>query len=262
MGAPPPGAYDKLAADYDAKEVGPRWEVYDHVTWETVAPWLPLPGARVLDAGAGSGKFAQRFLARGDEVTLLDPSAEMLRIAEGKVRSRFPAAKAHFVQGGIERMDFPDGAFDFVFCEGDPLSYCIATHREAARELLRVLRPGGGFYVSVDNAWMGVLGFLARGEAGRAYAAAERGVSMDPYGMPTHAFTVPELRRVLEDAGAGEVRVSGKVVLINFLPEEGLKAYLASPEHRPRLLALEVALAADPGMAGLAGHLHAVGRKS
>lgn len=260
MGSPP-GAYDKLAADYDAKEAGPRWLVYDHVTWATASQWFPAPGGRVLDAGAGSGKFALRFLARGDDVTLLDPSAEMLRIAEDKVRAAFPEGKARFVQGGIERMDFPDGAFDFVFCEGDPLSYCIGKEREAARELLRVLRPGGGFYVSVDNKWMGVLGFLARGEPERAYGAAERGVSMDPYGMPTHAFGVEELQSVLVEAGAQEVRVAGKIVLCNFLSEPTLQGLVAAEPHRSRLLALEAALATDPSMAGLGGHLHAFGRK-
>jgi ubiquinone/menaquinone biosynthesis C-methylase UbiE len=262
MGEPRPGAYDRLAADYDAREVGPRWVVYDHVTWATLAPWLPPPGARVLDAGAGSGKFALRFLQRGDAVTLLDPSAEMLRVAEAKVRAAFPQGRAAFVQGGIERLDFPDAAFDVVFCEGDPLSYCIGTHRQAAKELLRVLRPGGAFYVSVDNRWMGVLGFLARGEPERAWAAADQGRTMDPYGMPTHGFAAEELRATLLEAGAAEVRVAGKVVLLNFLPEPTIAGYLADPHHRERLLALEVALAQDPAMAGLGGHLHAVGRKA
>lgn len=98
------------------------------------------------------------------------------------------------------------------------------------------------------------------GAGGARGAEAQR--FLDPYGMATHGFGAEELRATLAEAGAGDLLVAGKVVLLNFLPEPTIAAYLSDPRHRERLLALESALARDPAMAGLGGHLHAVGRKA
>ena len=253
-------AYDALAEQYDRGYAGPRWDVYDEVTLATVDPLLPPGPARILDAGAGSGKFALRFLERGHEVTLLDPSAGMLEQARRKVEARGLLDRARFVTGGIERIDAPDASFDLVFCEGDPLSYCIGTQRQAAAELLRVLRPGGAFYVSVDNRWNATLGLLAHGEPEKAFAAAFEGVSRDPYGTPVHAFRPDELRALFEGLGARDVLVAGKICLSIYLPEEAFQRAV-SPENRKRFVELETALARDPTAAALGGHLHVTGRK-
>lgn len=252
--------YDEIATDYDRAYVGPRWDLYDAVTLATAEPYFPREGGEVLDAGAGSGKFALHLLRRGFRVTLLEPSKGMLDAARAKVEAAGLAEGARFVAGGIERIPAPDASFDFVFCEGDPLSYCIQTQRSAARELLRVLRPGGGFYVSVDNRWNATLAMLAMGHPEKAFDAAQAGRSWDPYGVPVHAFDPHELRALLEEAGAAEVRVSGKICLANFLPEPAFTR-ATEQDGGARLRALEVALARDPATAGLGGHLHAVGRK-
>jgi SAM-dependent methyltransferase len=253
--------YDEIAGGYDGGYQGPRWDLYDAVTLDVASTFLPKPPARVLDAGAGSGKFSLKLLARGYDVTLLDPSAEMLRQAREKIANAAPDMRPAFVQGTIEALDFPDAAFDFVFCEGDPLSYCIGTRHAAARELLRVLRPGGGFYASVDNRAFASLALLAGGHAAQGFAAAEEGKSFDPYGVPVHAFGAAELRALFEDAGAAEVRVSGKVVFAHMMHDQALLPILNDPAARARFHALEIAAGHDPAMAGLAGHLHVVGRK-
>ena len=253
-------SYDALADGYDQGYVGPRWEVYDEVTLATVEPLLPPGRGRILDAGAGSGKFALRFLERGHEVTLLDPSAQMLARARAKVDGRGLGDSARYLHGGIERIDAPDASFDVVFCEGDPLSYCIGTQAQAAAELLRVLKPGGGLYVSVDNAWVATLGYLSRGDPGRAFAAAFEGRSQDPYGAPVHAFRPDELRDLFLSLGAKDVRVAGKICLSIYLHDEAF-AKATAPEHRARFVELETALARDPGTAALGGHLHLTARK-
>jgi ubiquinone/menaquinone biosynthesis C-methylase UbiE len=253
--------YDAIAKEYDDRYVGPRWDVYDHVTLATAGTFMPPPGAHVLDAGAGSGKFARMLLQRGYEVTLLDPSKEMLEVAERKIKATLPGAKANFVVGTIEKLDFPDGTFDFFFCEGDPISYCITTHRQAVGELLRVIKPGAGFYASVDNRVMGTLGLMSGGHVEPALRCFEEGKSFDPYGVPVHAFHPHELKALFEGAGATDVRVTGKVLLMNFMPDPILQNVFANEDLKRRLFAMETAIAQDPAMTGLAGHLHVVGRK-
>src|SRR6266545_1167913 len=63
-----------------------------------------LPGARVLDAGAGGGALAEALAAAGARVVALD------------VRDYRQAALEHtpFVAGRAERLPFADAAFDLV----------------------------------------------------------------------------------------------------------------------------------------------------
>lgn len=253
--------YGSIAEQYDERYVGPRWDLYDHVTLHVAGTHMPPAPARVLDAGAGSGKFALKLLRLGHDLTLLDPSEEMLAVARRKIETSLPGAKAQFVPGTIEKLPFPDAAFDFVFCEGDPLSYCITTHRDAAKEIMRVLRPGGGFYASLDNRWHYALAMIAMGHAEQGLAAAETGAATDPYGVPVHAFRADEIRDVFHQAGAADVQVSGKIGLAHFLPDQTLLPLLQDNQQRARLYALETRLATDPHMCGLAGHLHVTGRK-
>lgn len=253
--------YDQVAERYDDGYKGVRWEVYDHVTRATLAAVMPSAPAKVLDAGAGTGKWALEFLAQGHEVTLLEPSAAMLEKARDKVQRLAPHAKARFVEGGIESMPFEEGEFDLVFCEGDPLSYCLERREEAARELVRVTRPGGGLYVSCDSRWWGSMVFLFQGDVAGFDRARRSGRISDPYGAPVHAFTGPELKALFERVGATDVQVCGKVGFSNYFPDAQLAHLLADAERRRMLLEAEVAFSQDPSVAGLGGHLQVVARR-
>jgi ubiquinone/menaquinone biosynthesis C-methylase UbiE len=98
-----------------------------------------LDGARtVLDVGTGSALFAEKFAARGLQVSGLDANTAML-----------PAAR-EFVPGGIfqegiaERLPFPDACFDLIFMglvlhETDDLSAAIKEAQRVATRRLAVL---------------------------------------------------------------------------------------------------------------------------
>jgi SAM-dependent methyltransferase len=100
-------------------------------------------GARVIDLGCGSGAFTALLRARGYDVVGLDIAEELVEVG----RSRFP--NIEFVQGDIEDIPFPEGAFDGILLSGvlhhfDSLSRCI-------EEVRRVLRPGGRFMAFDPN---------------------------------------------------------------------------------------------------------------
>ena len=92
------------------------------------------PDDRLLDVGGGTGRVSQYF--RGDvaRVCIVDVSAGMVREA---------LAKGGFCAGlGVaERLPFRDGAFSRIIAV-DSFHHC-RHHAQAARELVRVLAPGG-----------------------------------------------------------------------------------------------------------------------
>jgi SAM-dependent methyltransferase len=96
--------------------------------------WVLDGRRRVLDLGAGTGKLTAALLARGAEVTAVDPSAPMLAV----LKATHPEVDARLGSG--EATGLPAGAVDAVVIAS-------ALHwfdRPAAdREIARVLRPGG-----------------------------------------------------------------------------------------------------------------------
>jgi SAM-dependent methyltransferase len=108
------------------------------------APRLPsLP--RILDAGCGTGLMATKLTSRG-EVAAMDLSpiaAEYWPRRSCDPEQDLPVPRPAFLRGSVSAVPFHDGSFDAV------VSLDVLYHREvvddlaAARELGRVLRPGG-----------------------------------------------------------------------------------------------------------------------
>ncbi|MCT9097851.1 class I SAM-dependent methyltransferase [Haloarchaeobius sp. HME9146] len=135
--------YDELAALWDDIVADPSRE---RLLWETLDGMLPdLDGKHVLDAGCGSGFYAERYVDRGADVTGVDLSEDMLD------RARQQVPDAEFVQADLgESLDFlDDDSVDVVVCQhvfshlpdlSGPLS-----------EFARVLVDGGVLVVSTHN---------------------------------------------------------------------------------------------------------------
>jgi ubiquinone/menaquinone biosynthesis C-methylase UbiE len=110
------------------------------------------PGERVLDLGTGTGAIAERasgLVGPGGEVIGLDISPEMLAVAERRA-SALGLGNVTFMRGRAEAIPAPDSAFDVLLAS---LSLMFAIDRAAAaREIARVLRPGGRFVAAVWSA--------------------------------------------------------------------------------------------------------------
>jgi SAM-dependent methyltransferase len=105
------------------------------------------PGERVLDVACGTGIAAREAASRagpGGSITGLDPSAGMLDVAKQL------APGVEWRQGLAESLPFAGDTFDAVVSQFGLMFF--ADRREALREALRVLKPGGRLAVAVWDA--------------------------------------------------------------------------------------------------------------
>ena len=108
----------------------------------------PLPlaaGARVLDAGCGTGLLTLAFLRahrRTADITSIDLSVRSLQTARLAVQKLRPAPRraVTFAQANALQLPFADETFDLVMTSG-VLEYLPLS--DGLREMARVLAPGG-----------------------------------------------------------------------------------------------------------------------
>jgi SAM-dependent methyltransferase len=102
--------------------------------------WLGLPGGgRWLDVGCGTGTLADTILARSNPafVTGVDRSEAYVAHA----RARITDLRAEFRTGDAQELPFADNALDAAV-SGLVLNF-VPDKEKAAREMARVVRPGG-----------------------------------------------------------------------------------------------------------------------
>jgi SAM-dependent methyltransferase len=127
-----------------------------------VARLAPAPGERVLDLGCGTGNAALLAAERGADVTAVDPAGRLLDVARGRAEAAGFAMS--FLPGDAAAIPLPDAAVDAAV---SVFAVIFAPDAQAAaRELARVVRPGGRIVLS---AWVPTGPFSvvmrARGEA-------------------------------------------------------------------------------------------------
>ncbi|MGB4863327.1 MAG: class I SAM-dependent methyltransferase [Tepidiformaceae bacterium] len=119
------------------------------------------PGSRVLDIGGGPGRYAIWLAENGHLVTLADLVPELLAVARRRIATAAVGSRVEevVVADACNLMRWPEGSFDAALCLGPFYHLPEAERREqAARELARVIRPGGLAFV----AFMPRLNFLRR----------------------------------------------------------------------------------------------------
>lgn len=144
------------------------------------AHWTPRPGARLLDAGCGTGNNLAHLAARGRPFGV-DLSEEALRFC---LTRRVTVARA-----SVLALPFRDGSFDLVTSFDVLYHRWVSDDRAAAAELARVLAPGGLLLVRVP-----ALRLL--------WGAHDEAV------LSRHRYTRGEVERLLRAAGLELLRAS------------------------------------------------------
>ena len=147
-------------------DFSPGWEKWDQFTMEflqaqadAIIESLDLsPNSRVLDIATGTGEpgLTMASIVSGGSVTAVDLSEGMLAIAEKKARLK---GLLNFTTqvADVSVLPFEDDSFDAISCR---LGFMFFPDMQlAAREILRVLKPGGKIAVTVwgepsKNLWV------------------------------------------------------------------------------------------------------------
>lgn len=127
----------------------PESNVHGHASYvRTFVDQTDLAGKDVLDVGCGFGWFELIALDAGvRSITGVEPTDTDLATA----RRHITDERVTFAVASADRLPFEDGCFDTIVM-WEVLEH-IPKHSEpvAFRELARVLRPGGGLYLSTPH---------------------------------------------------------------------------------------------------------------
>lgn len=130
----------------NAEQLGER---YGSVSFDEVhggvADLLPLPPARALDVGAGTGRDAHALARRGYEVVAVEPVRELRDVAQ----ELNPHERVRWVQDALPDLGRLEGAFDLVLLSAVWMHLPLAERRPAMRRLAELLAPGGLLAISL-----------------------------------------------------------------------------------------------------------------
>ena len=123
-------SFGAWAQNYDRFRPGYPVELFDYLI--DLAPGRqPL---KVVDMGAGTGQLSVGFIAHGCDVTAVEPDDRMRQVLAAK------PGLSNALAGSAEDLPLADSSADLVV--GSQMWHWVDQER-AAREIARVLKPGG-----------------------------------------------------------------------------------------------------------------------
>jgi SAM-dependent methyltransferase len=130
------------------------------VSERLVALLDPRPGETILELAAGpgdTGLLAARSLAPGGRLVSTDFAPEMVETARRRAAELRLEELVSFAVEDMHSLSFADASFDGAVCRWGLM--LVPDMRTGAREIARVLRPGGRVALAVwadadDNDWM------------------------------------------------------------------------------------------------------------
>ena len=146
------------------------------------------PGLEVLDVATGTGNIAIRAAAAGANVVGLDLTPELF--ASARRRAAEQGVSVEWVEGDAEELPFADASFDLVLSAFGV--QFAPRHEIVARELVRVLRPGGR---------IGLVNWTPQGLIGELLKTIGRYMPAPPeYASPPPLWgSEPHVRRLFAD---------------------------------------------------------------
>jgi SAM-dependent methyltransferase len=244
-------------------------EVNLHIHSHYLKEYVP-PKSKVLEIGAGAGRFTQILAQIGAQVVVSDISPGQVELNKKHAREEgfAQAVLAWQVADICDLFQFESSSFDRVVAYGGPFSYTLDQRDTALRECLRVLRPGGILLLSVMSLWGTLHRFLpgvltgVSGEENRKVVASGDLIpeTFDNDQHYMHMFRAAELQGWLNQAGTQLLAISASNSLSSTWAEK-LAEIRQNQQQWELLLELELEACAQPGALDMGTHLLAVVKK-
>lgn len=228
------------------------------------------PGMRVLEMGAGAGRFTPVIAGVTRPIVVADRSPEKLALNK---RNAHALGYAEAIETWREcdmidlRGCFGDGEFDAVVCLGGPLSYAFDRREKAINELYRVTKPGGLMLLS------------ARSLFGALYQDLPRILNIDPrinreiietgnlgpvqVSLATrywHAYRAAEFRAFVEQTGARVLVISASNCLSSTWGDV-IGTWQTDARRWRHLIEIELVASREPGCLDMGAHVLVVAQK-
>ncbi|GAA2106903.1 tRNA uridine 5-oxyacetic acid(34) methyltransferase CmoM [Kitasatospora saccharophila] len=264
------------ADGYDRVDEQVYWRLSDELLWNLlehhVLPSLPL-GAKILDAGGGTGRWSDRLLRARENASgvLFDLSPDMTRHAQAKAAAHGYADRFQVINGDLADLDkhVSEAQFDLAISFHNVLGF-VDDVPQVLRNIAAALKPGGQAVLVVPNRYHAVFFNIFTGALDEAESVAHNRRGRFAPEMPDmHMFTPSELTGTLSSVdlpvsvltgfpvavypGFQETQIEGTSV--------GVQQVLSDAEAYERIKAIELRLSGEPGLAERGNNLFVVARK-
>lgn len=142
----------------------------------TLLSFLPddLSGARVLDAGCGTGALAVEAAKRGADVTAVDISPTLIGIARDRLPEKLGQGRIHFIAGDM--LDPKHGTFDHVVAMDSLIHYSLPDMVTMIARLAEMSRSGVHFTYAPRTPALAAMHFV-----GKAFPRSDRSPRIVPH---------------------------------------------------------------------------------
>ena len=226
------------------------------------------PGMRVLEIGAGPGRFTIALAELGARVVVTDISQVQLELNALHVgeAGHEAAVESRSLLDICDTGRFDDAEFDAVLAYGGPLSYAFDNADRAFAGLLRLTAAGGPVVASVMSTLGAYRHFLpsvlqiaqTHGEEANDLILRTGDLRpTQPPGSGQHTcrmFRFSDLRDLVALAG-GRILDASASNWASLGDQEALRSFAEDPDRWQRFLDQEVAMCAEPGALDGGTHL-------
>ena len=236
--------------------------IHEHIHNVYLERFVP-PGSRVLEIGAGPGRFTQTLHRLGCRVVVADISAVQLALNRryGSEYGFASSVEAYETLDICDLSALPASSFEVVVAYGGPLSYVFDRRDDAVESCRRVLKSGGVFLASVMSLWgtlhrhLAALKDLPLWSMKNIVATGDLTPENDPTSLhKCHLFRSTELTSLVERHGFTVVALAASNALSTNL-EPLLLELRERPDRWQALLDLEAQATAQPGYVDGGTHL-------
>ena len=184
-----------------------RGRVRTHVIDCHLREHLASPPARLVDVGGGAGHQALPLARAGYEVTIVDPSAAMLKRADAFVAQESPEVirRIRLVEATAEQSVkvLGRGSFAGVLCHG--VIMYVDDPRPFVAALADLAQPGAVVSLVAKNTDTLAVRPALEGDWATALTAFDADRQVNGLGVDTHADSLEDLNQMLADVGIEQV---------------------------------------------------------